>query len=44
MINDGPNTNNSKFYITLQEWRFLNQKNVIFGRVIYGFEHIKFIE
>ena len=40
MANKGPNTNNSQFFITLQECSHLTGKHVVFGRVIRGFEEV----
>ena len=36
MANFGPDTNGSQFYITLRSSRWLDGRNVIFGKVIEG--------
>eukprot|EP00753_Platysulcus_tardus_P002811 PLAT11925.1.p1 GENE.PLAT11925.1~~PLAT11925.1.p1 ORF type:complete len:517 (+),score=243.47 PLAT11925.1:62-1612(+) len=41
MSSDGPNTNNSQFFITLDAAPWLDFKRVAFGRVIAGFTHVR---
>ena len=40
MMNNGPNTNNSKFMITTQCCPELNGKHVVFGKVVSGLYNI----
>jgi len=40
MANDGPNTNECQFFITLQPTPDLNGKYVVFGKVISGMETV----
>lgn len=44
MANSGPNTNNSQFFICLDELPHLNNQHVVVGRVIQGMEVIKVVE
>ena len=44
MANQGPHTNKSQFFITLQPNPSLDKKYVAFGRVISGSETLKMIE
>jgi len=44
MANFGPNTNTSQFFISVRPLPWLDGKNVVFGRVISGFETVDKIE
>lgn len=44
MANSGPNTNSSQFFITFDACSWLDDKHVVFGRVIRNFDLLFYIE
>jgi|UniRef100_A0A7S4FUE6 peptidylprolyl isomerase len=44
MANTGPNTNNSQFFITTKEARYLDDRHVAFGKVVHNFDFLLVME
>lgn len=44
MANSGPGTNGSQFFVTFAKARWLDGRHVVFGRVVKGMEHLRWIE
>ena len=40
----GPNTNKSQFFMTLAKTSWLDDKHVVFGKVVDGLEILKILE
>lgn len=44
MANAGPNTNGSQFFITFKDTAWLDNKHVVFGRIVKGMEDFEALE
>ncbi|KAG7218763.1 hypothetical protein INR49_007300, partial [Caranx melampygus] len=44
MVNTGPNTNGSQFFISMEEKEWLDGKNVVFGSIVEGLQVVKKME
>ena len=44
MANSGPNTNGSQFFLTFVKTEWLDNKHVVFGRVVDGWQVLDALE